>query len=306
MSDIFISYAREDRAIAKILANLLELQKWSVWWDREILPGDQFQQIIDKELVKAKCIVVLWSRSSMDSGWVIYEATKGKDRNILAPVLIEDVEIPDVFREINTANLADWTGESSHSEFVKLLEAIKKILRRPLTGLVWKIIVSSLAILITLVLVIMISGRPSDLILTSAPNVDPNNNEVSFKFKQSDPNLCTGKVCFTVSSDLGDTDDQYEEAMIKYLKIEAGDLKYDPSLIFISKDEDYNKIAEIEYCPKEPNEYHILTVTVSCFPVLLKIESKHLENDNVIEWSSKKGMIRNGEGIVHDPYQLKE
>ena len=51
MSDIFISYASEDRTIAKILARELERQNWSVWWDREFLPGGQFSQIIEKEII---------------------------------------------------------------------------------------------------------------------------------------------------------------------------------------------------------------------------------------------------------------
>jgi hypothetical protein len=39
MADIFISYARPDRARAKALAEALERNGWSVWWDRGILLG---------------------------------------------------------------------------------------------------------------------------------------------------------------------------------------------------------------------------------------------------------------------------
>ena len=34
MSDIFISYASEDRDRVKSLARALEQEGWSVWWDR--------------------------------------------------------------------------------------------------------------------------------------------------------------------------------------------------------------------------------------------------------------------------------
>ena len=34
MSDIFISYAKEDKEKAGLLAEVLEEQGWSVWWDR--------------------------------------------------------------------------------------------------------------------------------------------------------------------------------------------------------------------------------------------------------------------------------
>ena len=39
MGDIFISYAREDRNRIKPLAEALEKQGWSVFWDRTIPAG---------------------------------------------------------------------------------------------------------------------------------------------------------------------------------------------------------------------------------------------------------------------------
>ena len=63
MSDIFISYAREDRSRAQELAAVLEGQGWSVWWDRSIPPGRSFDQVIEEALVGAKCVLVLWSHA---------------------------------------------------------------------------------------------------------------------------------------------------------------------------------------------------------------------------------------------------
>ena len=133
MSDIFISYASEDRAKAKVLAGTLECQGWLVWWDREILPGERFQQIIKEALDEAKCIIVLWSKWSVDSDWVLDEAAEGKRRRILVPALIDDVEIPLGFRGIQTARLIDWDGKSPHPEFDKLLEALCAILEKSKT-----------------------------------------------------------------------------------------------------------------------------------------------------------------------------
>ena len=39
MSDIFLSYASDDRSRARSLAEALEAQGWSVWWDRIIPAG---------------------------------------------------------------------------------------------------------------------------------------------------------------------------------------------------------------------------------------------------------------------------
>ena len=50
MSDIFISYTSSDREKAKILAEVLEEQGWSVWWDRKIPPGRSFDEVITEAL----------------------------------------------------------------------------------------------------------------------------------------------------------------------------------------------------------------------------------------------------------------
>jgi TIR domain len=36
MSDIFISYKREEQPIARKLADALEKEGWSVWWDPKL------------------------------------------------------------------------------------------------------------------------------------------------------------------------------------------------------------------------------------------------------------------------------
>ena len=48
MSDIFVSYAREDRAKVRPLAEALERQGWSVWWDPAIPTGRRFDRVIDE------------------------------------------------------------------------------------------------------------------------------------------------------------------------------------------------------------------------------------------------------------------
>lgn len=65
MSDIFISYAREDYDAAQRLAEALGGRGWSVWWDRTILAGEHFEKEIREALHKARCVVVLWSPHSI-------------------------------------------------------------------------------------------------------------------------------------------------------------------------------------------------------------------------------------------------
>jgi TIR domain len=129
MSDIFISYARPERNKAELLANSFAQKGWSVWWDRDILPGKSFDTVIEKALDSARCVVVLWSKQSALSDWVKAEAAEGARRGILVPVLLEnELKIPLEFRRIQAANLSDWRGTSPHPEFDGLLKAVAMVL----------------------------------------------------------------------------------------------------------------------------------------------------------------------------------
>jgi TIR domain len=128
MSDIFISYARRDKDRAELLAEKLSQQGWSVWWDREIPPGQSFDETIENALNSARCVIVLWSKDSVSSRWVKTEAAEGAARDILVPVLIDKVQIPLEFKRIEAADLSDWQGDSSHFEFDQLLKTVASIL----------------------------------------------------------------------------------------------------------------------------------------------------------------------------------
>lgn len=85
MSDIFISYASENREQAHKLASALETLGWSVWWDRHIITGQAYDQVIERELNDAKSVVVLWSGHSIASEWVKNEAAAAAERGVLLP-----------------------------------------------------------------------------------------------------------------------------------------------------------------------------------------------------------------------------
>jgi hypothetical protein len=128
MSDIFISYAREDRFRVEPLAQALMAKGWSVWWDRDITFGKPFDQVIDEELSKARCVIVIWSTTSIKSRWVLSEAHDGLERRILIPVLIDRVVLPVWCRLVQTADLIEWNGKTAFPEFQKLVNDIASIL----------------------------------------------------------------------------------------------------------------------------------------------------------------------------------
>jgi TIR domain-containing protein len=124
VSDIFVSYASADRDRARAIAQALTEHGWSVWWDRTIPPGKQFDEVIEEALDAARCVVVLWSKASVASTWVKTEAAEAMRRKILVPVLIEDVKIPLEFRRLQAADLSHWNGEKAHEELQKFFASI--------------------------------------------------------------------------------------------------------------------------------------------------------------------------------------
>ncbi len=130
MTDIFISYASADRDRARLLADALTQRGYSVWWDRTIPPGRVFDEVIQEAIQGARCMVVLWSAESVRSNWVKTEAAEGAARGMLVPALIGDVAPPIEFKRIQSANLAQWTGDEAHGEYRNLLASVEHFLKQ--------------------------------------------------------------------------------------------------------------------------------------------------------------------------------
>jgi hypothetical protein len=111
MADIFISYANEDRESAAQVAHMIESAGWGVWWDRRIPAGRSWRQVLEDALRDMRCMVVLWSKNSVESPWVAEEAEEARRLGkTIVPVLIEAVEPPIGFRAIQAADLTRWDG----------------------------------------------------------------------------------------------------------------------------------------------------------------------------------------------------
>src|SRR4029453_1919872 len=128
MSDIFLSYASEDRQRVAPLVRALERRGWSVWWDRTILPGRTYDIVIEEALEAARCVIVVWSNTSVTSDWVKTEAAEGARRRILVPVALDAVRIPLEFRRIQAAQLMDWRDTDLHPEFEKVIRSVTGLL----------------------------------------------------------------------------------------------------------------------------------------------------------------------------------
>src|SRR6516165_3890255 len=134
MSDIFISYASDDRPRAETFTHTLEGRGWSTFWDRTIPIGKTWRETIGRELNEARCVIVLWSKTSIDSRWVQEEADDAQRRGILVPVLIENVQPPIGFRSIQAADLVDWDRKEPTQAFRRLATDITALIGQPLSA----------------------------------------------------------------------------------------------------------------------------------------------------------------------------
>src|SRR5215813_13416412 len=132
MADIFISYSREDETRIRNLVAALEGHGWSVFWDRRIPAGETWRSYIGSALQNARCIIVAWSEHSIESPWVAEEADEGKTRGVLVPVLLDRVQPPRGFREIQAADIADWqTGHPAQRLNELITDLERRLGKRP-------------------------------------------------------------------------------------------------------------------------------------------------------------------------------
>ena len=130
MADIFLSYASEDRERVRPLVAAFEQRGWSVFWDLSSIPaGRRFYDVIDEALRDSACIVVIWSQLSVNSDWVRAEAERGRQRDVLVPVRIDDIPIP--FDGLQTANLIDSSITTENDAFNRLITHLSERLGPP-------------------------------------------------------------------------------------------------------------------------------------------------------------------------------
>ncbi|MDP3492107.1 MAG: TIR domain-containing protein [Hyphomonadaceae bacterium] len=134
MTDIFISYAREETLRAEEIRRALEGLGLSVFFDVERLDaGDVWSDVIDRELKSAGAVVALWSPHALSRPWVKKECAVAQGRGVLLPALLEpvtDLDMPTQFSDLQRADISDFHGQSDHPGWRKLVRALAKTLKR--------------------------------------------------------------------------------------------------------------------------------------------------------------------------------
>jgi hypothetical protein len=131
MADVFISYGRDDIEFTRQLAKALMAQKFTVWFDQNLRTGQNFGAEIEAELRGARAVVVVWSKSSVQSNFVYAEAMVGYKTKKLLPIRIDHCEPPLPFGTIQRADLTQWRGETAHDGMQRLLSGLNFLVGSP-------------------------------------------------------------------------------------------------------------------------------------------------------------------------------
>ncbi len=128
MTDLFISYKREDEARVGRLVQALEKAGLKVWWDRGLPGGESWRANIQGALDSARCVIVAWTRESVGPAgdFVRDEASQAKARGVLVPIILErGVRPPLGFGEVQAIDLSHWRGGANDPELRDLIAAVQ-------------------------------------------------------------------------------------------------------------------------------------------------------------------------------------
>jgi len=134
MADVFVSYARTDKELVTPLIAAIEREGWTVWWDPEIVPGQEFDDQITAELAAARAVVVVWTPTSVASRWVRGEAREAAERGILVPTRLQGAKLPLDVRAIHTIDLDGWGCDAESASCRELLRALSTMIARGPAG----------------------------------------------------------------------------------------------------------------------------------------------------------------------------
>ena len=121
----FLSYARADQMQATKLAKALEAAGLNLWWDALIEGGAAFAKSIEAALEDCDAVIVVWSRTSVGSDWVLDEAAKGRDLRKLVPVSLDGTGPPLGFRQYQSVDLSRWQGNTDAAEIIGIVRGVR-------------------------------------------------------------------------------------------------------------------------------------------------------------------------------------
>ena len=131
MSDVFISYSRDNQEAVRRLAEAVKALGYDVWWDDQLPPHLAYGDVISQKVGGARAAIVVWSANAAASEWVRAEADMARNQKKLIQTTIDGAEPPMPFNQLHYVSLADWNGEPEHGGWTKVRESLAALAGPP-------------------------------------------------------------------------------------------------------------------------------------------------------------------------------
>lgn len=120
MAEVFVSYSRANRDRIVTVSDALEGSGYSVWWDKQLKPGDDYALLIEEQIEASKCVVVAWSETARTSLWVRAEANEALDAGKLVQIRLDQAKPPLPFSALNLVDFSSWGGAREDESWTTL------------------------------------------------------------------------------------------------------------------------------------------------------------------------------------------
>jgi adenylate cyclase len=127
MTDVFVSYAHSDGAVAERVADVLRGDGFRVWRDDELPAHRAYVDVIQERLNSAAAVIVLWSAEAAKSQWVRAEADTARMSGRLVQAVLDGTLPPLPFNQIQSADLSGWDGNADNAGWRKLKGSLRAL-----------------------------------------------------------------------------------------------------------------------------------------------------------------------------------
>ena len=113
MADVFISYSKSHVELTRELAKELEAKGLTVWWDTDLLAGESFRHRIIQEIKACKAAIVIWTRESVHSDYVLSEAERARVAGKLIQLRTADLDPSELPPPFDTSHASLTEGRKA-------------------------------------------------------------------------------------------------------------------------------------------------------------------------------------------------
>ena len=111
------------------IADLLEGQGYSVWWDDDLPAHRAYSEVIEERLKSARAVLVVWSADATRSEWVRAEADAARIMHKLVQLSIDGELPPMPFNQIQCPALKGWSGDRDDRQWRKIKSSVAELVR---------------------------------------------------------------------------------------------------------------------------------------------------------------------------------